>query len=91
VCARGWIDRPEARPAANHGTRSGSFDSYVLGRIGRLTPKQPAELHSEIVNDWGAVSYRTLARSIARLRRAGRIVHTGDGYVRMQSRERRAA
>lgn len=92
ACARAWNDRPEAvvasRPA---GPRAASFDEYVLDHIERMSPKQPGELHNEIVNDWGTVTYRTLARSLARLRRARVIVQTGDGYVRAVEMRRRSA
>lgn len=72
--------------------RRRAFDACVLSHVSSLTPRSPAEIHAEVLDDWGSVSKRTVYRSIARHRRAGRIVRTGEGYVcRTDHRQQRIA
>lgn len=69
----------KARMAAIRKRRA--FDACVLAHVLSRTPRGVDAIHDAVTNDWGTVSKRSTYRAVARHRRAGRIVQTGEGYV----------
>lgn len=67
---------------ANTTIEAAGFREYVLGLLSERLVRPTRVVHRMAIDDWGAVSRRTIERALSRLVKDGSAVRTAAGYTR---------